>query len=370
MAESVDPESVPDNWTPDDDWDDEEERATTEASDAPPPPPPRRSGRRIIVDSSDLQPSRAVQARPRRSRGQAAPITSSEEQYVDGYGGFYGPHAAEWRSYERQRIAVDLDRPRWEIIRRDDGTFYQRRQGVSPAEVEAHVRATGDSPEPPTWGPSPSNDYKPRGRYPLAIVAEQFLILFGWSTKRSRTWLRKLNMLKGSSRKAYVRREDLESAMEKIRSTQERTAHGVPVGSVWRSERRILAHMDRDPDRSANWLHPTPVQPPTQPAPGAKRDLRLQPVLAGEEFTRLTVLAEGPKHPKYGRQWECLCECGKRLLVRQDRLISGESKSCGCLKDELNREHYARHLRRKAARTASDEVREIWEASATAPRRK
>lgn len=34
--------------------------------------------------------------------------------------------------------------------------------------------------------------------------------------------------------------------------------------------------------------------------------------------------------------WRCLCACGAETLVRQDRLRSGKTKSCGCLQQENN----------------------------------
>ena len=33
-------------------------------------------------------------------------------------------------------------------------------------------------------------------------------------------------------------------------------------------------------------------------------------------------------------QWKCLCECGNVTVVGQSRLLSGKTKSCGCLQNE------------------------------------
>ena len=53
--------------------------------------------------------------------------------------------------------------------------------------------------------------------------------------------------------------------------------------------------------------------------------------MIGEKFGRLTVIGEGIK--KQGHRYvECLCECGNILYVRDYKLKSGHTKSCGCLK--------------------------------------
>lgn len=68
--------------------------------------------------------------------------------------------------------------------------------------------------------------------------------------------------------------------------------------------------------------------------------------LTGQNFGLLTAI----RPSEYGRyirtKWLCLCECGKEISVRMDRLRSGNTKSCGCLHKEcaqkqgkLNRSH-------------------------------
>jgi hypothetical protein len=53
--------------------------------------------------------------------------------------------------------------------------------------------------------------------------------------------------------------------------------------------------------------------------------------LAGQKFGRLTAIARAgtSKHGKV--TWKCHCDCGKELNVISGNLISGMSKSCGCL---------------------------------------
>jgi hypothetical protein len=55
--------------------------------------------------------------------------------------------------------------------------------------------------------------------------------------------------------------------------------------------------------------------------------------LRGLQIGRLTVV--GPAHHDGKRQyWQCACDCGSTVLVRQDYL-KGRKKSCGCLHREV-----------------------------------
>jgi hypothetical protein len=61
--------------------------------------------------------------------------------------------------------------------------------------------------------------------------------------------------------------------------------------------------------------------------------------LTGQRFTRLEVLARAEREPgirNKGVRWTCRCDCGAELVVRADRLRSGNTKSCGCLKRDLD----------------------------------
>lgn len=50
----------------------------------------------------------------------------------------------------------------------------------------------------------------------------------------------------------------------------------------------------------------------------------------GKRFGRLTVVAYAGKRDGMHR-WKCLCDCGKETIVGQTLLQSGKTKSCGCL---------------------------------------
>jgi len=60
--------------------------------------------------------------------------------------------------------------------------------------------------------------------------------------------------------------------------------------------------------------------------------------LTGKTFGRLTVVGRGEDYissaGRHSRRWECKCSCGnpKTLLVYTHYLLSGHTKSCGCMK--------------------------------------
>lgn len=58
--------------------------------------------------------------------------------------------------------------------------------------------------------------------------------------------------------------------------------------------------------------------------------------MLGQKFGRLTVIGEAPSTPKHAN-WECLCDCGKRVVVRGSHLRFGDTQSCTCLRNDLQR---------------------------------
>ncbi len=64
---------------------------------------------------------------------------------------------------------------------------------------------------------------------------------------------------------------------------------------------------------------------------------KIQHHLGGTVFGRLLVLRETDPYAcvstgTKSRQWKCVCDCGNIVDVRQSNLLSGKTKSCGCLK--------------------------------------
>lgn len=51
-----------------------------------------------------------------------------------------------------------------------------------------------------------------------------------------------------------------------------------------------------------------------------------------KKWGMLTPLEYIGMHPKKKRSvWRCRCDCGKERIIRSDCLLSGSSKSCGCV---------------------------------------
>ncbi len=54
--------------------------------------------------------------------------------------------------------------------------------------------------------------------------------------------------------------------------------------------------------------------------------------LSGQKFGLLVAIK-----PTYERRngqvmWECMCECGTKLITRRQGLTSGHCRSCGCIR--------------------------------------
>lgn len=59
--------------------------------------------------------------------------------------------------------------------------------------------------------------------------------------------------------------------------------------------------------------------------------------LIGRRFTCLSVIADVSKKREL-TQWLCRCDCGQETVVASHRLLSGNTRSCGCLKKRRTRE--------------------------------
>ena len=59
--------------------------------------------------------------------------------------------------------------------------------------------------------------------------------------------------------------------------------------------------------------------------------------LTGKKFGRLTAIDSMTRKGGRKRYWLCECDCGKQTVVEESHLKSGHTKSCGCYRRELPR---------------------------------
>lgn len=69
--------------------------------------------------------------------------------------------------------------------------------------------------------------------------------------------------------------------------------------------------------------------------------------LTGQKYGRLTVLDRGPDRVrKSGRkivQWNCICDCGNKIVVSASDLRRGHTQSCGCYMIDRTKETNTKH---------------------------
>ena len=61
--------------------------------------------------------------------------------------------------------------------------------------------------------------------------------------------------------------------------------------------------------------------------------------LTGQTFGRLTVIRRQENTKAWKTRWECLCECGKTIIIQGGNLKNGHTQSCGCLRIEAAYTH-------------------------------
>lgn len=57
--------------------------------------------------------------------------------------------------------------------------------------------------------------------------------------------------------------------------------------------------------------------------------------LKNQKFGKLTVIEKCNKDKYHRNQWLCQCECGNKKIILEQSLLSGATKSCGCLQKNI-----------------------------------
>lgn len=87
---------------------------------------------------------------------------------------------------------------------------------------------------------------------------------------------------------------------------------------------------------------------------GAFRDL------AGQKFGRLTATYPTQERSGHNVIWACGCDCGNLTAVAGDSLLSGNTKSCGCLWREVRAKTKPRLRHGEAANGKQTRLYRIW----------
>lgn len=79
--------------------------------------------------------------------------------------------------------------------------------------------------------------------------------------------------------------------------------------------------------------------------------------LIGLKFNRLTVIEEISKQLKSHNRikWLCKCDCGNEVIVSANKLANGHTKSCGCIRKEVD---YGKGRRKEFGESAKNML--IW----------
>lgn len=76
-----------------------------------------------------------------------------------------------------------------------------------------------------------------------------------------------------------------------------------------------------------------------------KHRTRLNPYdILGKRFGRLTVMEYQGTDSRYKHTYLCKCDCGCQKIIVRNNLISGQTKSCGCLTKDKARENTTKFL--------------------------
>jgi len=83
--------------------------------------------------------------------------------------------------------------------------------------------------------------------------------------------------------------------------------------------------------------------------------------LSGKIFGRLTVIKLYGKNNSGRYKWACRCECGKIVTIIACHLISGHTKSCGCLAIELNLITNLKHGHSRSKSKGTSKIYKAWQ---------
>jgi len=69
---------------------------------------------------------------------------------------------------------------------------------------------------------------------------------------------------------------------------------------------------------------------------------RIYKQIEGKKFGRLLAIKE-VERTRSSRRFLCQCQCGTEITISLNLLLSGNTKSCGCLKKDRNKSYFTTH---------------------------
>ena len=70
----------------------------------------------------------------------------------------------------------------------------------------------------------------------------------------------------------------------------------------------------------------------------SKPPTKVLPDLIGNRYGLLTVVSKADPPPRGNwRRWYCVCDCGNKAVLKTEDLLSGQTRSCGCLNAKMRR---------------------------------
>ena len=88
------------------------------------------------------------------------------------------------------------------------------------------------------------------------------------------------------------------------------------------------------------------------------RESRLN--LDGQRFGRLVVVGRAENGRRGEVRYHCICDCGNETVSYRSSLISGRTKSCGCLQKEVQASRLSRELRKYDRPTRGNRLYKVW----------
>lgn len=120
----------------------------------------------------------------------------------------------------------------------------------------------------------------------------------------------------------------------------------------------MMAQVTTEPLSKERPVRPSSIaahdDPGNHPTRGCYRDL------TGQVFGRLTCMEDVGRDKRRNSLWLCRCACGNTVVVSAAKLMRGNTRSCGCLRNDLARERRTTHGLSRDTNGGHRRTYQIW----------